>query len=77
MLHINELFESSVNSDRSQTNVEEQTARARFESSVNSDRSQTILRHKNNAGTFESSVNSDRSQTSSNSFQYTSSLRVV
>ena len=57
------LFESSVNSDGTQTYLNKKTAYPMFESSVNSDGTQTYLDEKATYPVFESSVNSDGTQT--------------
>ena len=56
-------FESSVNSDGTQTNSIESDTIKEFESSVNSDGTQTVPKAQATAETFESSVNSDGTQT--------------
>mgnify|MGYP004550708403 CR=1 FL=1 len=57
------LFESSVNSDGSQTFRYVRLIKLAFESSVNSDGSQTNPVSPSARSEFESSVNSDGSQT--------------
>ena len=56
-------FESSVNSDGTQTLRAQSTHARRFESSVNSDGTQTFHRLNLDWLMFESSVNSDGTQT--------------
>ena len=60
---LNLLFESSVNSDGTQTYRHGTDGADLFESSVNSDGTQTSNYHKMLRGAFESSVNSDGTQT--------------
>ena len=56
-------FESSVNSDGTQTDSRRGTGQHRFESSVNSDGTQTRYSLEHVSHLFESSVNSDGTQT--------------
>ena len=56
-------FESSVNSDGTQTRATVSSVGNQFESSVNSDGTQTQVDPAGKTGLFESSVNSDGTQT--------------
>ena len=57
------MFESSVNSDGTQTNHLQSINTSQFESSVNSDGTQTRFTRISKGIRFESSVNSDGTQT--------------
>ena len=70
-------FESSVNSDGTQTSFEYVLSPTTFESSVNSDGTQTYLTDVQLWEKFESSVNSDGTQTIIHSHYTNLRLRVV
>ena len=70
-------FESSVNSDGTQTTFQKFIVCHMFESSVNSDGTQTLYLIKIGYATFESSVNSDGTQTKEKTDNITGCLRVV
>ena len=70
-------FESSVNSDGTQTNIAFILKHHLFESSVNSDGTQTACDKSAYWLAFESSVNSDGTQTQQYSQRHKHCLRVV
>ena len=71
------LFESSVNSEYSKTELNLTNEQAKFESSVNSEYSKTLLKRQAVAKEFESSVNSEYSKTLYLFFTLGTGLRVV
>ena len=71
------MFESSVNSDGTQTGVDPYMYAKSFESSVNSDGTQTDIGRVFTLTMFESSVNSDGTQTANRITRFRHCLRAV